>query len=85
MGAKLKSKTHLINTFFARLASKFKKVLIWPKKISFLIKKVSKNAEFHADFESVEKVVKKCIFSKLFKIIFVLFPNFDCKCAGNVS
>jgi hypothetical protein len=23
-------------------------------------KKVSKNAEFHADFESVEKVVKKC-------------------------
>jgi hypothetical protein len=23
-------------------------------------KKISKNAEFHADFESVEKVVKKC-------------------------
>ncbi len=38
-----------------------KKVLKWPKK--FILKKskkVSKNAEFHADFESVEKVVKKC-------------------------
>ncbi len=23
-------------------------------------KKIPKNAEFHADFESVEKVVKKC-------------------------
>jgi hypothetical protein len=26
---------------------------------------VSKNAEFHADFESVEKVVKKCTKKKL--------------------
>ncbi len=69
MGAKLKSKTHLLNTFFDFL-SRFlrvwlqnsKKVLIWHKKNFFLkkSKKVSKNAEFHADFESVEKVVKKC-------------------------
>ncbi len=60
MGAKLKSKTHLLNKFFdflsrfCALALKFEKVLIWPKR------KVSKNEEFHADFESVEKVVKKC-------------------------
>jgi hypothetical protein len=26
----------------------------------FQSKKISKNAEFHADLESVEKVVKKC-------------------------
>ncbi len=69
MGAKLKSKTHLQNTFFDFLSrflrvwlQSWKKVLIWPKTNSFLkkSKKVSKNAEFHADFESVEKVVKKC-------------------------
>ena len=67
MGAKLKSKTHLQNTFFDFL-SRFlcicsqssKKVQIWPNKKIFVkkSKKVSKNAEFHADFESVEKVVK---------------------------
>jgi hypothetical protein len=65
VGAKLKSKTHLLNTFFdflsliARLASK---VPIWAKKSFFWkkIKNLQKNAEFHADFESVEKVVKKC-------------------------
>ncbi len=70
MGAKLKSKsskTHLLNTFFDFL-SRFlrvwlqssKKVLIWPlQKILWeKSKKVSKNPEFHADFESVEKVVK---------------------------
>jgi hypothetical protein len=28
-------------------------------------KKVSKNAEFYADFESVEKVLKKCTKKKL--------------------
>jgi hypothetical protein len=33
----------------------FKKKIFWKKS-----KKVSKNAEFCADFESVEKVVKKC-------------------------
>ncbi len=69
MGAKLKSKTHLQNTFFDFLSrflrvwlQSLKKVLIWPKKNFFFFKskKVSKNAEFHADFESVEKVVKKC-------------------------
>jgi hypothetical protein len=68
MGAKLKSKTHLLNTFFD-FSSRFlhiwlhslKKILIWPKIFFFFkSKKVSKNAEFHADFESVEKVVKKC-------------------------
>ncbi len=38
-----------------------KKVLIWPKIFFFFFKskKVSKNAQFYADFESVEKVVKK--------------------------
>ncbi len=69
MGAKLKSKTHLQNTFFDFLSrflrvwlQSLKKVLIWPKKKIFLKKsqKVLKNAEFHADFDSVEKVVKKC-------------------------
>ncbi len=45
MGAKLKSKTHLQNTFFDFLSRLLR---IW----------VSKNAEFHADFESVEKVGK---------------------------
>ncbi len=74
MGAKLKSKTHLLNTFFwffepffARLASKFKKSTNMTKKNFFCkkSKKVSKNAEFHADFESVEKVVKKWTKKKL--------------------
>ena len=66
MGAKLKSR--LQNTFFDFFSrflrvwlQSLKKVLIWPKKIFFLNSKmVSKNAEFHADFEFVEKVVKKC-------------------------
>ncbi len=69
MGAKLKSKIHLQNTFFDLLSrflriwlQSLKIVLIWPWKIFFFrkSKKVSKNAEFQADFESVEKVVKKC-------------------------
>ncbi len=76
MGAKLKSKTHLLNRFFDFLSrflrvwlQSLKKKLIWPKK-NFLgkkSKKVSKNAEFHADFESVEKVVKKCTKKKRYK------------------
>jgi hypothetical protein len=73
MGAKLKSKTHLQNTFFDLLSrflrvwlQSLKKVLILPKIFFFKkSKKVSKNAEFHADFESVEKVVKKCTTKKL--------------------
>ena len=47
---------------FLRICSQSsKKVLIWPKKKFFLTKskKVSKNAEFHADFESVKKGFKK--------------------------
>ncbi len=69
MGAKLKSKTHLQNTFFYFFSrflrvwlQSLKKVLIWPIKKILLkkSKKVSKNAEFHADFESVEKIVIKC-------------------------
>jgi hypothetical protein len=67
MGAKLKSKTHLQNTFFWFLIrflrvwlQSLKKVLIWPIIFFFFkSKKVSKNAEFHADFESVEKVKRK--------------------------
>ncbi len=70
MGSKLKSKTHLLNTFFwffEPLASKFEKSTNITLKIFFCekIKKVSKSAEFHADFESVEKVVKKCTQKKL--------------------
>ncbi len=70
ISAKLKSKAHLqkfFELFFGQLASKFEKVLIWPKNI-FLWKnnkKVSENAEFHADFESVEKGSKKCTKKKL--------------------
>jgi hypothetical protein len=67
MDAKLKSKTHLLNTFFDFLChflrvwlQSFQKVLIRPQ--IFFLKKSKKitNAKFHADFESVEKVVKKC-------------------------
>jgi hypothetical protein len=67
MGAKLKSKTHLLNARFLRVwLQSLKKVLIWQKKnFSQKSKKESKNAEFHADFESVEKVVKKCTKKKL--------------------
>ncbi len=62
MGAKLKSKTHLLNTFFFSRFSRvwlqsFQKVLKWHK-FFFQSKKILKNAEFYADFESVENVVK---------------------------
>jgi hypothetical protein len=43
--------------FFARLASKFSRSANMTKK-NFFIKKDIKNAEFHAYFEFVEKVVK---------------------------
>ncbi len=74
MGAKLKSKTHLQNTFFDFLnrflrvwLQSLKKVLIWPN--NFFMKKskkVSKNAEFHADFVTI---FFWRIFSKLFQRI----------------
>ncbi len=51
MGAELKSKTHLQK--FAENANKTPKDFFWKKS-----KKISKNAEFYGDFESVEKVVK---------------------------
>jgi hypothetical protein len=56
-----------VEPFFAHLASKFAKSANMTPKIFFLTKskKISKNAEFHADFESVEKVVKKCTINKL--------------------
>ncbi len=47
--------------FFAHLASKFpKSANMTPKNFFVKIKKDFKNAEFHGDFESIEKVVKKC-------------------------
>ncbi len=65
MGAKLKSKTHFLITFFDFLSrflrvwlQSLKKVLIWPKKFFFFF--LIENAEFQVNFESVEKVVKKC-------------------------
>jgi hypothetical protein len=72
MGAKFKSKTHLLNTFFDfwrrffRIwLQSFKKVLIWPKKkFGEKIIKVSKNVKFHADFKSFEKktfFLKTCL------------------------
>ncbi len=68
MGAKLKSKTLLKNKFFDFLShflriwhQSLQKVLIWQKKIlgDKKSKRYKENAEFYADFESVEKVVKK--------------------------
>ncbi len=61
-GAKFKFKTHLLNTFFfapffASFASKFEKSTKYDQ-ILFLIKKGIKNAEFHADLKSDEKVKK---------------------------
>ena len=64
---------YFLSRFLRVWLQSLKKVLIWPKQI-FLTKiqygyqnfvwkkskKISKNAEFDADFESVEKVVKKC-------------------------
>jgi hypothetical protein len=91
MGAKLKSKTHLQNTFFDFL-SRFLRVwlqslkkstnITFKKILSKKSKKVSKNAEFHADFESVEKVVKnapkKVIRKTSFSVMFLLITFFRC-------
>ncbi len=48
--------------FFVRLASKFSKSANMTKKNVFRKNsiKISKTTEFHADFESVGKVVEKC-------------------------
>ncbi len=67
MDVKLKSKTHLLNTFFdywlslfARFASKFLKSdnmtlkKFWGKKSN----NMSKNAEFYADFKSIKRDFK---------------------------
>ncbi len=68
MGAKFKSKTRLLNTLFLFLApflrvwlQSLKTVLIWQQKNCFWkkIKKGTKNAEFHSDVKSVEKVFLK--------------------------
>jgi hypothetical protein len=66
MDAKLKSKKHLLNTFFDFLShflrvwlQSIQKVLIRPKNFFWKkSKKISKNTEFHAAFESVDKVIK---------------------------
>ncbi len=74
MVVKLNYKPHLLYTFFDFLSGflrvwlqSSKKVLIWPKKKKFLknSKKVSKDAKFHADSKSVEKVGKQCTQKKL--------------------
>jgi hypothetical protein len=75
MAAKLNSETHLLNRFFdfwrrfLRVwLQSLKKVLIWPKNFFYKIKKgikKPKNAEFHADFKSAEKVLKQFTQKKL--------------------
>jgi hypothetical protein len=53
--------------FPAHLQAKFTKSAKKSKKIVFFKNSiwVSKSSEFHADFESVEKVLKKCTNKKL--------------------
>jgi hypothetical protein len=61
--------------FFARLASKFENPKNYYDLKHFFLKKpkkVSKNAEFHADIKFVEKV-----FKFFFWVILVLFSNFE--------
>ncbi len=70
--AKLKSKTHLPNRvfkffepFYARLASKFEKVLIWPRKIFFAKnQKCIKTPEFHIHRKSFKKMNTKKVISQ---------------------
>jgi hypothetical protein len=53
----------IFGAVFAHLASKFEKStnMTFKKVVVFLNQKGIKNAEFHADFKSVEKVfIKKC-------------------------
>ncbi len=71
MGAKLKSKTHLLNMFFdflsrflrVRLQS-FKKVLIWPKKIEKGVKKRRISRWFRIRWKICEKMHPKKVISK---------------------
>jgi hypothetical protein len=72
INAKLKSKAHLINTFFdfvvpylPGFASKYKKGKCDQNFFLQNIKIGIKNAEFHADLKSVKKVGKKCTKNKL--------------------
>jgi hypothetical protein len=57
MGAKLKSKTHLPNTFFDFLSC-YLRVSKFSRSANMTKKYISKNTEFHADFESVVKLLK---------------------------
>jgi 3-isopropylmalate dehydratase small subunit len=67
MDEKMNSKTHLKNTFFVfcavscafdlKVCKKFAKIF-FPNIVNVNI--CIKNAEFDVDFESVEKIAKKC-------------------------
>ncbi len=70
MGAKLKSKTHLPDTFFDFLSrflrvwlQSLKKVLIWPQKNFFLkkLKKVSKTQNFTLISNLLKKLWKNAL------------------------
>ena len=74
IGAKMNSKTLLWNTFLKILSGclriglqSLKKVLIWPKNSIFRKFEFGyqNNAEFHADFETVEKNAKNSLRKKL--------------------
>jgi hypothetical protein len=59
MGAKFKSRTHLLDSFFNFWRHFLHIWLQSLKKYYYdLIKRVSKNAEFHADFKYVENLKK---------------------------
>jgi hypothetical protein len=66
MGAKIKSKTQLLNTFlifgtvFCAFGFKVWKSTNMTLNFFFKSKEVAKNAEIHAYFKSAEKVCKKC-------------------------
>ncbi len=67
--------SHLLSRFLHVCLESLQKVLIWPRTIFFL-KKVSKYAEFHTDFKSVEKVLKeftKKVLTKMWRR-YALFP-----------
>jgi hypothetical protein len=79
MGAKLKSKTHLLDTFFDFFSrflrvwlQSLKKVLMWPKKI-FVGKKLKKVSKTHAPKKVISKTSLTsffwCVFSNIFQRI----------------